>query len=150
MRYSLGIMKPDCVERGLIDRVLSMVINAGLKVMAVKILCLKQSDIDIVYERCKYKEFYKDMSAFLLSGDVCIYVVEGSDAINRLNVLVGETNPLLADSGTIRGELGESLRRNITHSSMNEDSFWKELNVFFTAEEINSMMVTGLKVGEKC
>ena len=149
MWYSLGIMKPDCVERKLIDRVLSMIRRAGLKVVVVKMLSLTQDDIDIVYSRCKYKEFYSDMSAFLLSGDVCVYVIKGKNAINKLNMLVGETDPKLASPSTIRGELGESLRRNITHSSMNEESFWREIEIFFTQEEIKSI-IFGPKVGEKC
>lgn len=148
MRYSLGIMKPDCIERGLIDKVFSMIRDSELKIIAKKILYLKQSDVDIIYKRCQHKEFYKDMSSFLLSGNVCVYVVEGDNAINRLNVLVGETNPKLADIKTIRGELGESIRRNITHSSMNEESFWKELNVFFTPKEISSIIVD-INIGEK-
>jgi len=148
MWYSLGIMKPDCVKRKLINRVLFMVRQVGLKILTIKMLSLTQDDIDIVYGRCKYKEFYRDMSAFLLSGNVCVYVVKGENAINKLNMLVGQTDPKLANPGTIRGELGESLRRNITHSSMNKESFWRELNVFFARGEIKSIIFRP-KVGEK-
>lgn len=146
MEYSLGIMKPDCVCRGLISEVVKMVEIAGLEVVALKKLRLKQSDIDVVYERCRLKDYYRDMSDFLMSDDVCVYLVRGSDAINRLNIVVGDTDPATAACETIRHTFGETIRRNITHSSMSEESFWREIELFFTPNEIKELVLSRWEV----
>lgn len=140
MEYSLGVLKPDCIERNLISEVLKMIEIPGLKVVAGKRLRLTQDNIDVLYARNIDKDFYLEMSLFLCSDDVYVYVVKGDDAINRLNEIVGDTDPQNAKNGTIRNKYGQSVRRNITHSSMNEESFWKELNVFFSKEEICSIL----------
>jgi nucleoside-diphosphate kinase len=134
------MLKPDCVERGLSEDVFKLLELYGFKIIIKKRLRLTQSKIDILYDRCRDKDFYPGMLSFLLSGDVIVYIVECQNAINRLNEIVGDTNPENASPNSIRGKYGQSVRRNITHSSMNEESFWKELHIFFNEDEISKLL----------
>lgn len=132
MKYSFGMLKPDCIERKLEKEVFEKIESAELVVLTKKKVFLRQEQIDIIYSYCKLSDFYQAMSAFLLSGECEVFIVKGDDAVNRLNNLVGYRDPLFADEGTIRRCFGETTRRNIIHSSNNKMTFWKEVVLFFT------------------
>lgn len=131
MKYSFGMLKPDCIERKLEKEVFEKIESAGLIVLATRRVLLMQEQIDIIYSCCNPSDFYQEMSAFLMSGECEVFIVKGNDAINRLNYLVGYRNPLLADEGTIRRCFGENMRRNVIHSTSNELTFWREVVLFF-------------------
>ncbi|MFA5358413.1 MAG: nucleoside-diphosphate kinase [Patescibacteria group bacterium] len=89
-----------------------------------------------VYGSYADQDFFLGLKDFLLSGEVYAYVVIGKDAINVLNAIVGNTDPEKAAVSTIRRRFGESIRRNITHSTKDEVTFFNELRALFTQEEI--------------
>ena len=143
MRYSLSILKPDCLERGMVEVVRSIIERDGFAIILEKKLRLKQEDVVFIYEQCRYSDFFEGLTEFMLSGDVVVLVVRCNndvDAVKKLNRLVGHTDPKLARVGTIR-YLGESVRRNLAHSSADESAFRRELKRLFTLSEI---CVTGL------
>jgi len=142
LRYSFGLLKPDCIERGIEKEVLATIEPTGLKILVVKIVTLTQKEIDIVYERCKSKDFYEKMSKFLSSGRCLAFIAEGTDAIRRLNDLVGHFDPMKAKEGSLRRCFGKSPTRNIIHSSMNEQSFWREVLLFFNKKELKHLSIT--------
>jgi len=118
-----------------------MVKLSGLTIIASKTQRLALNEICILYDRCRQKDFFKEMSAFLTSGDVLIFIVEGEDAINLLNETVGDTDPHKATKNTIRGRFGESIMKNICHSSMDYESFKKEVKIFFTEKELKHLKI---------
>lgn len=141
MRYSLGILKPDCVRRGLVDVALGLVQNYGLRVIFKKKTLLESKDAEFLYSRCAEADFFKPLVKFMTSGEVLIYIVEidGDDcAIKILNEATGHTDPSVARSGTIR-KLGLSVRENLAHSTMNEETFWSELVYFLTEKEVGEL-----------
>lgn len=137
VEYSFGLLKPDCTEKKLELDVLSMIEAAGLRVCAMKRLRISQEQIDELYQRHIGKEFYPYLSAFLMSNEVVAYVVEGQKAIELLNELVGGSDPRKARPGTIRNTFGESITRNVTHSSYEVSDFIRESRIFFSNEELS-------------
>lgn len=140
MRYSLSILKPDCIERGLENKIRSLLKQNGFSILLEKRLRLTKDDVAFIYERCIDKDFFEGLSDFLTSGDVIVLVVSGlkmADVVKKLNSLVGHIDPCLAKDGTIRW-LGESIRRNLVHSSADTTSFWREVSRIFSEKEIHN------------
>lgn len=137
MRYSLSILKPDCQERGLTEEVRSLIEGGGFRIILEKRVRLSRDDVICIYGHCCQAEFFEGMAEFLQSGDVVVIVVgcEEGNAFERLNRLVGHTDPAEARVGTIR-KLGESIRRNLAHSSADETAFEREFTRLLTQEEL--------------
>jgi len=131
MNYSFGLLKPDCTKRGLEKEVFKMIESAGLKIIANKRVRLGKKEVNIVWASCVKEDFYEEMLEFSLSGDSIVFIVEGEDAIARLNNLVGHYDPAIAKEGTIRKRFATSLMENLIHSSSNEKDFWEETILFF-------------------
>jgi len=131
MNYSFGLLKPDCTKRGLEKEVFKMIESAGLKIIANKRVRLGKKEVNIVWSSCVKEDFYEEMLEFSLSGDSIVFIVEGEDAIARLNNLVGHYDPAIAKEGTIRKRFATSLMENLIHSSSNEKDFWEETILFF-------------------
>lgn len=139
MEYSLGILKPDCLERDLVDHVFGMIKNVGLEVVVCKKLHLAVEDIYKFYYEYKYENFFDGLIQSLTCGNVIAYIVRGENAIDRLNTLVGRTDPAKATPNTIR-ELGESIRKNLVHSSEDKESFLREASLIFSDQELNEII----------
>jgi len=131
MNYSFGLLKPDCTKRRLEKEVFKMIESAGLKIIANKRVRLGKKEVDIVWASCVEEDFYEEMLEFSLSGDSIVFIVEGEDAIARLNNLVGHYDPAIAKEGTIRKRFATSLMENLIHSSSNEKAFWEETILSF-------------------
>lgn len=139
MDYSLGLLKPDCIERDLIDTVLDIVRAEGLDIVLTKQLRLNQDLIDLFYPQCKPHSYYQGLCEHLLSGPVFVYIVRGEGAIARLNRVVGINDPSKSPEGTIRN-MGQDIRRNLAHSSENFDQFFREAVMIFSKEEIVGLL----------
>lgn len=136
MRHqSFGMLKPDCIQRGLEEKAFSFVENQELRIIVIKKKLLTIEEVYRIYGRCSDKPFFGGLVSFMLSGPVVGYLVGGKDAIEQLNNIVGFTDPRLADPMSIRGALGESIRRNISHSSSDLSSFKCEATIFFPGLE---------------
>lgn len=131
MNYSFGLLKPDCIKRGLEEELFKIIESAGLKIIASKRVRLTKKEVDIIWASCVKEDFYEEMLEFSLSGDSTVFIVEGEDAIVRLNNLVGHYDPAIAKEGTIRKRFATSLMENLVHSSINEEVFWEETTLFF-------------------
>ena len=137
MKYSVSILKPDCIERGMDGIVRSILEQNGFTIVLEKKIRLSRDDVMFIYERCVDKDFFDGLSAFLTSSDVIVLVVSNPgaiDVVKKLNSLMGHTNPALAKEGTIR-KLGESVRRNLVHSSSDAISAWREVSRFFSKKK---------------
>ena len=131
MKYSFGLLKPDCIKRDLVKEVFAMIKAVGLKIIASKRVMLTEDQVAGVWPTCVGEPFYGEMVEFSLSDDSIVFITEGDDAIDRLSDLVGYHDPVIAKKGTIRERFATSLTENIIHSTMDEKTFWKETALFF-------------------
>lgn len=123
--------KPDAVERGLVGKIISRFEKKGFKLKAMRYLYPSQTAdiIPIHYEEHKGKSFYNDLISFSLSGQVCCMIWEGNIMVAR--TMVGATLPWEAPSGTIRGDYGNSLPRNLIHCSDSLANAEREIKLWF-------------------
>lgn len=143
MERTLVILKPDCVQRGLIGEVISRFEAKGLKIVGLKLERLEAATVEKHYEEHASRPFYRDLCAFMTSGPVCVLVVEGPRAIAVTRKLVGKTAGYDAEPGTIRGDFGLSNQSNLIHASDSPESARRELELFFSVEEIVSLSLPG-------
>ncbi len=135
--YSSGVLKPDCVMRGLTKEIFSFLEKNGLTVVLKKELFLNEIDVKVIYEYCFGMTHYQSLLEFMMSGKVTFYVVQcdNENAISLLNKVVGFTNPIESATDTIRGMYGNNVKENIIHSTQDETTFLTEINHFLSERE---------------
>jgi nucleoside-diphosphate kinase len=133
---ALSIIKPDAVAKNVIGKIYSRFEEAGLKVIASKMVSLSDELAGGFYAEHAERPFYKDLVGFMTSGPVMIQVLEGEGAILKHRDLMGATNPKEAEAGTIRADFAESIDANAVHGSDSAESAAREISYFFQAEEI--------------
>jgi nucleoside-diphosphate kinase len=131
-QFTLLILKPDTVRRGLIGEVLSRVEANGLRVEAMRMMEIDRELAERHYAEHSEKPFYGELVEFITSGPVVVAKVRGENAIAVLRTLMGATDPANADKGTIRGDFGKEITQNLVHGSDSEESAARELALFFT------------------
>jgi len=112
----------------------------GLRIKVTKYIRLTKKEVDIIWEPCSKETFYDVFLKFSTSSDCLVFIVEGEKAINRLNELVGHYEPSQAGKNTIRHRFGKSPMENVIHSTLNEQTFWKEAMLFFSYKELQSLL----------
>ena len=135
---TLSIIKPDAVAKNAIGEIIARFENAGLRVVAAKMLHLSEEKAGGFYAEHKERPFYHDLVGFMTSGPVVVQVLEGENAIAKNRELMGATNPKEADPGTIRADFAESIDANAVHGSDSPESAGREIAFFFTDAEIIS------------
>jgi len=129
--YAFGLLKPDCVKRGLVEEVMNIITLAGLQVVASKRVRLTEEQCAIVWPVCTKQFYWKAMLEFSLSEDSIVFIVKGGNATVRLKDLVGHYDPQIAKEGTIRRRFGTSKMEDIIHSADDETAFWEQVELFF-------------------
>jgi nucleoside-diphosphate kinase len=132
------MVKPDGVQRGLIGEIISRLEERGLKLVGAKFM---QIDDDLAHEHYaehEDKPFFDDLVSFITADPVMAMVWEGQDATRQVRKMMGETDPAESAPGTIRGDFGLDLGRNVIHGSDNEDpgANEREIDLFFEDEEL--------------
>ena len=135
---TLSIIKPDAVSKNVIGEIYSRFEKAGLKIVAAKMVQLNEDSAGGFYAEHKGKGFFEDLIQFMTSGPVMLQVLEGSDAITLNRKLMGATNPTEAESGTIRADFASSIDANAVHGSDSQQSAKREIEYFFSDDEICS------------
>jgi nucleoside-diphosphate kinase len=131
------MVKPDGVQRGLIGAVVSRFEDRGLKLVAGKFMRIDRELAEQHYGEHAEKPFFGDLVGFITSGPVFAMVWEGQDAVAQVRRMMGETDPAESAPGTIRGDYGLDLGRNVVHGSDTEDgSAEREIELFFDDEEL--------------
>ncbi|RLF11457.1 MAG: nucleoside-diphosphate kinase [Thermoprotei archaeon] len=138
MERTLLLVKPDGVVRGLIGEVIRRVEAKGLKIAGLKLKWLSKEEAEELYSVHKGKAFFNDLVSHITSSPVVAMVVEGEKAIEVVRRLIGSTDPKSSPPGTIRGDLGLSLTKNVVHASDSLESAQREIKVFFKDNEIYS------------
>ncbi len=136
MERTLSIVKPDGVQKNLIGEVIRRFENAGLKIVALKMLRLTKDMAKGFYIVHKDKPFYDSLTDFMSSGPVVVMVVEGENAISKVREIMGATNPKNAAPGTIRHDFASDVEHNIVHGSDSPESARFEIGYFFPEIEI--------------
>src|ERR1700691_4552726 len=133
---TLSIVKPDGVGRNLIGEVYRRFEQAGLRVVAARMLRLSQSEAEGFYAVHRERPFFKDLVRFMSSGPVMVQVLEGEGAIAKNREVMGATDPQKAANGPIRANLASSIDENIVHGSDAADTAAREIAYFFREIEL--------------
>ncbi len=135
---TLSIIKPDAVQKNAIGEILRRFENAGLKIVAAKMIHLSKTEAQGFYAVHKERPFFESLTTFMSSGPVLVSVLEGEDAIQTNRQLMGATNPAEADADTIRKDFATDIERNAAHGSDGPDTAQEEIAYFFGAMEVHS------------
>lgn len=136
IQKSFVMMKPDAVQRRLMGKILSRFEEKGLQIVAVKLIQIDEELAKTHYGEHAEKPFFPGLVEYITSSPALAMVIEGEEAITTIRKLVGATNPLEADLGTIRGDYGMDTGRNIIHASDSPASAEREIGLFFNEDEI--------------
>lgn len=133
---TLSIVKPDAVEKNIIGKIYSRFEDAGLKIVASKMLHLSDEKAQGFYAEHKERPFFDSLVEFMTSGPVVVQVLEGENAIAAHRELMGATDPAKAAEGTIRRDFAEKVDRNAVHGSDSAASAAREIAYFFNQDDI--------------
>jgi len=136
MERTLILVKPDGVQRALAGEIIARFERRGLKLIGMKFIQMSTKLAEQHYADHKGKVFYSSLVEYITSGPVVAMAWEGKDAINAARNTIGATNPAAAAAGTIRGDLGMEIGRNLVHGSDEPQNGIKEVNLFFAEEEL--------------
>ncbi len=132
IQQTLVLIKPDAVQRGLVGEIISRFERKGLKVVALKMLHMDEALAKRHYAIHEGKSFFAQLVAFITSSPLVAIVFEGAEAVEVVRRLIGETNPLQATPGTIRGDFGLDVGHNLIHGSDSEENASGEIELFFS------------------
>jgi nucleoside-diphosphate kinase len=138
MERTLILLKPDCVERRLVGRILARFEDKGLNLAAMKLIRISPDLAKRHYAEHVSKPFYPALEKFITGGPVVAAIVEGLEAIRVVREMLGATSGLKAAAGTIRGDFSSSRQMNLVHASDGPDAAKREIELYFRAEEILS------------
>ena len=133
---TFSIVKPDGVAKNLIGEVYRRFEKAGLKVVAAKMIRLRQDQAEGFYAVHKARPFYADLVRYMTSGPVMVQVLEGENAIKANRDIMGATNPKQAAPGTIRADFAASIEENVVHGSDGPETAKNEIAFFFSEAEL--------------
>ena len=133
---TLAILKPDCVEKNIIGKVVSHIQDAGFKVIGMKMVRLTKDSAGGFYEIHKERPFYNDLLSYMTSGPCVPIALEKENAVEDFRKLIGATDPSKAEEGTIRKMYADNIERNIVHGSDSDENAAKEISHFFTRKEL--------------
>ena len=136
MEMTLSIIKPDAVAKNVIGKIEQRFEDAGLKIVASKMLHLSIEKAQGFYAEHEGKPFFNALVEFMTSGPVIVQVLAGENAIMLNRELMGNTNPKEAEAGTIRADFAESIDANAVHGSDSPVSAKREIEYFFESTEI--------------
>ncbi|GMM35839.1 nucleoside diphosphate kinase [Saccharomycopsis crataegensis] len=129
-------IKPDGVQRGLINKILGRFEDRGFKLVAIKLVKPTESLLKEHYADLTTKPFFPSLLSYMLSGPVLATVWEGKDVVKQGRAILGATNPLSSAPGTIRGDFAIDMGRNVCHGSDSVESANKEIALWFKKEEL--------------
>ncbi len=133
---TFSIIKPDAVAKNVIGQIISRFENAGLKVVAARMERLGEKQVKGFYAEHEGKPFYEPLIEYMSSGPVVVQVIEGENAIAKNRELMGATNPAEAAPGTIRADFADSIDANAVHGSDSPASATREINFFFSEDQL--------------
>ena len=131
MEETLSIIKPDAMERNLVDKIKNIYEKNNFIIIKEKKVKLEKKDAEIFYKVHETKPFYDDLCNYLSSGPVLIMVLGKENAVADNRKIMGATDPQEAEVGTIRKQFGISIDKNSVHGSDSKENAEKEISFFF-------------------
>jgi nucleoside-diphosphate kinase len=136
LECTLSIIKPDAVKKNVIGKILARFEQAGLRVIAARMMHLSRAEAEGFYAVHRERPFFRDLVDFMISGPVMVQVLEGDNAIARNRDRMGATDPKKAAQGTIRADFADSIDANAVHGSDALETARVEIGYFFPACEV--------------
>ncbi len=133
---TLSIVKPDGVRKNVIGEVYRRFEQAGLKIVAARMLQLTKAQAEGFYAVHRERPFFADLVAYMSSGPVVVQVLEGENAVARNREIMGATDPKQADAGTIRADFATSIEENVVHGSDSLENAAIEVAYFFARTDL--------------
>jgi nucleoside-diphosphate kinase len=127
----LVLIKPDGVEQNIIGKVINFYEEAGLKIVDLKMERASEEVAAKHYEQHKEKKFYCELIKYITRSPLCVLVIEGEGAIEKVRKINGSTNPIKAEKGTIRNLYAKSVTENCVHASDSTESAEREISIWF-------------------
>lgn len=129
---TLVLIKPGGVSRNLIGEITRRIEARSLKVVGMKLMRAPRAIVEEHYSEHKGKGFYEDVVSYLTSGPIVAMAVQGPNAVRAIRLMMGATNPVEAEPGTIRGDFALTIDDNLTHSSSDPEAAQRELALWFS------------------
>jgi len=136
MEQTFVMVKPGAVARGLVGEVLARFERRGFTIKGIRFLQMDRQLAEEHYAEHQGKDFFSDLVGSITSGPVAAFVLEGPEAISVVRKMMGVTNPLAADPGTIRGDLSLEMKANVVHGSDSPESAAREIALYFNSEDL--------------
>ena len=138
MEKTVVLIKPDGMEKKIVGQIIDYFERAGLELIGLKLVNLTQEVLDTWYAHHKDKPFFKDLSMFMKSSPVVAMVFMGENAVDRVRKIVGPTDSHKAPKGTVRGNHGDNIQKNVVHASDAAERAKFEISLLFKPEELFS------------
>jgi nucleoside-diphosphate kinase len=142
MERTLILLKPDCVQRRLMGRILARFEDKGLNIVAMKMMQVKPELAKKHYAEHVEKPFYPALESFITGGPIVAAIIEGLEAIRVVRDMLGATSGLKAAAGTIRGDYSSSRQMNLVHASDGPEAAKREIELYFKSDEICGQELT--------
>lgn len=136
MERTFVMVKPDGVQRNLIGEIVMRIERKGYQLIGAKLMMVSRELAEAHYAEHKGKPFFEELINFITSGPVFAMVWQGEQVIAAIRKLMGKTNPVEAEPGSIRGDYGISMGMNIIHGSDSPENAEREINLWFKPEEL--------------
>ena len=136
MERTLVFLKPESVMSGLVGEILSKFEKKGFTIVGLKMVWLSREKAEELYEMHKEKHFFEELVNHVTSGPVVAMALEGPNAISVVRNMIGKTDPAEAGPGTIRGDYGLTVTKNVIHASDSPENAERELRIFFEDGEL--------------
>ncbi len=136
MERSLVLIKPDAMQRGLAGTIISRLEKQELKLVALKMLHMDRALAERHYAIHRDKPFFNGLVNYISSAPIIALIFEGKRAVEVIRKAMGATDPAQAEAGTIRGDFGLDIGRNVVHGSDSVDTAEEEIKLFFSEDEI--------------
>ncbi|MDQ4075112.1 MAG: nucleoside-diphosphate kinase [Chloroflexota bacterium] len=135
MERTLIIIKPDAVQRGLTGEIIKRFEDRGLKIVAMKMMQADRELAERHYDVHRERPFFQSLVEYIISNPVVVFALEGKNAVKAARRTIGDTNPIDAPPGTIRGDYAMEIGRNLVHGSDSPENAEKELALWFASNE---------------
>ena len=136
VQKTLAILKPDCLDKKIQGKVIQQIIDAGFKIIGMRLTLLTSESAKKFYEVHKERPFYNALVDYMTSGPVVPMALEKDNAVNDFRKLIGATDPKKADEGTIRQLYAETIEHNIIHGSDSPENAFNEIAHFFNDKDL--------------
>ena len=133
---TLAIIKPDAVQNGYVGKIYDRIIQEEYQILSAKLLKMTRTQAENFYAIHKSKPFYKELTTFMSSGPCMVLALKKENAVKSWREIIGNTNPVEAEKGTIRNDFATNVQENAVHGSDSDENAKKEIAFFFTEYEL--------------